>query len=199
MTSNTAPAHNLYCFVDESGEPGPHITNNRYFIASIVVFQSKTEVSNCDKAIDNLRKVLGKPANFEFHFVHNSMKIRESFINLISKYDYTFATVAIEKASKANLANPTYMAKELVKCLPATNEKIFVLLDKNKLLYAEFKKELKNRYKKYRCAQANSASVNCLQIADYITSISKNELLSKGKTKNFYKKISKKCTRLKVI
>jgi len=91
----------MLAFVDESGDSGRKLDqgSSLYFVVSIVIFEDHDEADACDQRIEALRQELGLEANFEFHFSHNSKRIREAFLTAVSRFNFTFHTFALNKGS----------------------------------------------------------------------------------------------------
>ena len=60
----------MLVFIDESGDSGLKIEkgSSRYFTVSLVMFEDNDEALACDQRIKLLKKELGLPENYEFHF-----------------------------------------------------------------------------------------------------------------------------------
>ena len=89
----------MLVFVDESGDSGRKIQNgsSKYFVVCAVTFEDHEIANNCDRRIDLLREVLRLPPTFEFHFAHNSKKIRLAFLDAVSPYQFYYHVFALNK------------------------------------------------------------------------------------------------------
>ena len=103
----------MLAFVDESGDPGRKINNgsSQYFIVALVTFDDHDEANACDQRITLLRRELNFAANSEFHFSHNSRKIRQRFLEAVSPYHFFYHAFALNKDPQ-KLYGPGFDIKE---------------------------------------------------------------------------------------
>lgn len=89
----------MLVFIDESGDTGLKIVSgsSKYFGISLVVFRDHEEASACDMRIDLLRSELSLAPSYEFHFKRNSRRVREEFLRAISRYDFFYYGIVINK------------------------------------------------------------------------------------------------------
>ena len=85
--------------MDESGDTGRRITNNssRYLVAAIVIFKDDADAQACDNAIERLRPDFHLRPDYEFHYAHNSPKIKEALLRRVSLHLFDYIAFAINK------------------------------------------------------------------------------------------------------
>lgn len=90
----------MLCFIDESGDPGRKIGkgSSPTFTITLVIFQDRDEANLCDSKIDDLRKELSLPSDYEFHFVDCSDRKRIKFFECVSQFDFFYLSITINKA-----------------------------------------------------------------------------------------------------
>lgn len=71
----------MLAFIDEAGDTGLRTEDgaSRVFIVALVIFEDHEEAIACDQRISLLRKELNYPEHYEFHFGHNSDRLRKLF------------------------------------------------------------------------------------------------------------------------
>ena len=200
----------MLVFIDEFGDTGRKIKqgSSRFFIISLVLFIDREEAINCDKRIDLLRKELNLSEDFEFHFSHNSKRIREVFLNAIQPYHFVYFSVVLDK-SPSKLWGPGFSMKDsfykyvckmlFINALPYLNKAI-VILDRSsspdfrKRLAAYLRKNIESydKQKIKRIKQQRSRSNNLLQLADYISGIINRKAQAKPDYHKYYRYISSK-------
>ena len=91
----------MLIFLDESGDTGFKfdLESSKYFSIGIIIFNDTEEAEACDARIEQLKKELGKPANFEFHYAKNSNNIREKFFKAVSPYAFFYYGIVINKTA----------------------------------------------------------------------------------------------------
>lgn len=89
----------MLVFVDESGDPGMKLSSgsSRLFVVGLVVFDDRDEAQRCDDAISELRCQLYLPEAYEFHYSHNSKRIREKFLDAASSFSFKAHIFALDK------------------------------------------------------------------------------------------------------
>ena len=89
----------MLVFIDESGDPGRqiHRGSSRYFIVALVTFDDDQDALDCDHRIESLKRELGRPPGFEFHFAKNSKNIREEFLKAVTPYPFFYHIFALDK------------------------------------------------------------------------------------------------------
>ena len=80
----------MLAFIDESGDSGFKLEkgSSPYFVVALVMFEDHEEAEACDHRIGLLRRELGYPPDFEFHFAHNSHRVRLAFLQAVAPYDF---------------------------------------------------------------------------------------------------------------
>ena len=93
----------MLAFVDESGDTGFkfHRNSSRYFVVTVVMFNSEEEAERVGARIDELKSEISKPT-MEFHFTKTDDRNRQKFFSAIQGYDFTVFAVVCDK-SKLNL------------------------------------------------------------------------------------------------
>lgn len=195
----------MLVFIDEAGDTGRKIKkgSSRFFIISLVLFEKRKEAITCDQRINLLRRELKLPADFEFHFAHNSKRIRMDFLKAIQPYYFVYFSVVIDK-NPEKLWGPGFLTKEsfyqyacqmvFTNAMPYLNEAI-VILDKSgnpdfrnrlaKYLRRRLNKNDRKIIKKIK--QQRSSSNNLLQLADYISGIINRKVQNKKVQLDYYK------------
>jgi hypothetical protein len=89
----------MLVLVDESGDPGFKFDrgSSLYFTIALAVFPDLQAAHDCDRRIVGLRKELGVPEDFEFHFTKTSDEFRQTFLRAISAYDFAYVARTIDK------------------------------------------------------------------------------------------------------
>lgn len=89
----------MLVFVDESGDPGLKIDkgSSEYLIVALVLFEENEDAGDCDLRINLVRKELGLPEYFEFHFNKNHPSIRKAFLEAVARYSFWYLGIVINK------------------------------------------------------------------------------------------------------
>lgn len=178
----------MLVFVDESGDPGMKLSSgsSRLFVVGLVVFDDGEEARRCDERISELRGQLSLPRAYEFHYSHNSKRIREKFLDAVSSFSFNAHVFALDKE---RVTGPGFQYKDsLYKWTAKTvfqNAKDYlrdatVILDKygdrtfRDELAAYLRKRINKRggpthIKKVKL-QASDRN-NLLQLADYVVGV----------------------------
>jgi len=200
----------MLIFIDESGDTGRKLDqgSSRYFLVSVLLFSDQEEALKCDKRIDLLKYEMGKLSNFEFHFSHNSNRVKVKFLEAIQPYRFTYFTVVIDKHPD-KLWGEGFNTKEsfykyacqmaMTNAMPYFDT-AHVIIDKSgspgfrnslaKYLRGKVNRNEGKRIKKFK--QQKSSANNLLQLADYITGVINRKVQDKKDWKNYYKYISDK-------
>lgn len=206
----------MLVFIDEAGDTGRKLDkgSSQFFVVSMAIFVDHEEATTLDKRISLLRKELKLSETYEFHFTHNSDRIRKAFLAAISPYNFTYISVAINKDPKKLYGEGFNHKQAFYKyaCnMVFTNAKPYledtiVVLDRsgsadfrNKLatyLQRNFNTDGKKVIKKLK--QQNSNTNNLLQVTDYITGIVNRKIEGKKDWKDYYKFISSKELQLQI-
>ncbi|MFA4830565.1 MAG: DUF3800 domain-containing protein [Patescibacteria group bacterium] len=200
----------MLVFIDESGDTGRKVGegSSQFFIISMILFQDNEIAGDCDKRVALLRKELGYPANFEFHFTHNSRRVRQAFLQAIRPYHFTYFSVVINK-DPSKLYGPGFSVKEsfykyacqmtFTNALPYLDNAIVVLdrsgsPDFRKSLGKYLRSKLNNRDKRpiKKFKQQRSSANSLLQVADYVSGIINRKVQNKKDWSLYYQYISPK-------
>ena len=89
----------MLVFVDESGDTGLKLGqgSSGFFTVALLVFEENDEAQAADARISLLRREMGKPAGYEFHFAHNSDDVRRKFLQAIVPYNFFYFGYVIDK------------------------------------------------------------------------------------------------------
>jgi hypothetical protein len=89
----------MLCFVDESGDTGlkTGAGSSTHFTIALVLFPDNDEADACDQRISLLRRELGIHPEYEFHFSHNSDRVKESFFDAVIPYNFFYLGFTINK------------------------------------------------------------------------------------------------------
>ncbi|PIQ14548.1 MAG: hypothetical protein COW67_13180 [Flavobacteriales bacterium CG18_big_fil_WC_8_21_14_2_50_32_9] len=194
----------MLVFIDESGDSGFKLGrgSSEYFTVALVVFNDLDEANACDSRIQLLKRELGKPEKWEFHFKENSNKIREQFIKAVTKYEFFYYSIVINKKNiySENLSSNKDSFYKYTCSLVFENAKdkldnAIVLIDESG--NNDFRKSLSNYLKKRmndyerkvikKVKMQKSHTNNLLQLADYIAGIINRSVL--GKDENEFRKM----------
>ena len=195
----------MLCFVDESGDAGLKLDqgSSPFFTITAVIFEDHEDANSCDAAITELRRSLGLPAGFEFHYVETPRKHCRSFFECVVGRPFYHVTLSIDKA---NLFTPGFRPRDsfykyasgllFEKAKPYLDEAIIVLDGSGP---AQFRKELAGYLKKrtnrggsryiHSVKIRDSKTNNLIQLADMVCGAVAEELKSKDKGSEFYKLI----------
>lgn len=179
----------VLAFIDESGDTGLKLGqgSSPFFVVSLVLFENDEEAEACKRAIDDLRKNLGLPSNFEFHFTHNAHPIREAFLSEVGRFNFSYFSLVIDKR-ESTLQKPMFQNKEsfygfacnkvILQALPLLDN-ASIVIDKtgNEEFRVGIKKLLMmgseiNYSAIKKIKQQESRKVNLLQLADYVAGVS---------------------------
>lgn len=181
----------IYGYIDESGALGVAMHSNDWFLASVVLFDSECARDKATAKIEDLRKKLRLPEDYEFHCSSNSLKPQREFVKLLSKMEFRFITVAVRKNSSKKTASYKVLADLLTNEIMKVTEEVKLEVDNNPVFYAEIRKSVKGcGLKTVRTRQRNSKHSRLIQVADYVINISSKKV--KTKNNKWYKYISDK-------
>lgn len=82
--------------------------SSELFTVAMVVFEDNDEAQAADDRISLLRRELGQPHDFEFHFCKNSNRVREAFFNAVIPYEFFYYGFVINKEC---LYSPSFQCK----------------------------------------------------------------------------------------
>ena len=89
----------MLVFIDDSGDPGFKIDrgSTRFFVIALVIFNDELEAEKTAVSIKELRRSLNFSDNTEFKFHKSRNDVREKFLKAISKFDFKFRCVVVDK------------------------------------------------------------------------------------------------------
>lgn len=90
----------MLAFIDESGDPGMvniGQASSRCFSVTLVVFEDHEEALAVDQRIELLKRELGFPPHFEFHFNKLRPDFRRAFLQAVAPYDFFYFSIVINK------------------------------------------------------------------------------------------------------
>lgn len=89
----------MLVFIDESGDPGMKCGggSSRLFTVTLLAFEDNAEALAADQRIGLLKRELGFPDHFEFHFNKLRPEFRESFLKAVSPYEWFYYSIVINK------------------------------------------------------------------------------------------------------
>lgn len=176
-------------FLDESGDTGLKVASgsSRFFVVALVVFDDDNEALRCDRRIDLLRQEMRLAATYEFHFARNPRRVRESFIQAVAPYDFSYQAIALDKLDGTTPRIPeatSNIYEHLVlqlfqKASPSLNN-LTLVVDKrgDKKLQRSLAHALRNSVRSEsgeplvkKVKQQESHRNNLLQLADYVAGI----------------------------
>lgn len=181
----------MLAFLDESGDPGRRLDDgsSKYFVVSVVTFEDHAEAIACDHQISELRRSLRVSPAFEFHFAHNSNRIREAFLEAVTPFRFSYHTFALNKDRRVLYSDGFDHKESLYKFtarMTFENAKPYldsaiVVIDKSGnrnfrdeiALYLRRRlndQEGRERIKKVKIQRSDGN--NLLQLADYVAGVS---------------------------
>lgn len=179
----------MLVFVDESGDTGLKLGqgSSRFFTVAMIAFNEESDATDCDHRIGLLKKELGLPSDYEFHFKNNSNRIRDAFLKAVSPYNFFYYGIVINK-DPAKLWGDGFKNKEsfykYVCGLVLENAKgklknATVVIDESgsdgfqRRLSSYLKRKNINREERLikKVKMQRSQSNNLLQLADYIAGV----------------------------
>ncbi len=189
----------MLVFIDESGDTGLTIEKGatKYFIIVMIVFEDNDEALACDKRIDLLKRELGLPQNYEFHFHSNSNRVREAFFRAVLPYQFFYYGIVINKKKlfgegfKNKESFYKYAASLLFENAKEKLERAIIVIDEagrelfKYQLAAYLRKKLNylDRHRIYKVKMQDSKRNNLLQLVDMISG-AVNRSLNKDKKDN---------------
>jgi hypothetical protein len=172
-------------FLDESCDPGaPAFGGSRLFVVGLVLFPDSSIAAECDARIDRLRRELGKPDRYEFHFRTNTHAVRQAFLRCVSPYSFVYYAAAIEKPARlVPRADQLYLDAVATACAAAGTalDGARLIVDAGsrdkrarRRLAAALRDHVNGRAGKAHLTEVRaqeSARYNLLQLADYVTGV----------------------------
>lgn len=175
----------MLIFMDESGDTGFKFskTSSKFFVLTIVIFDNLDSAGKANEAIKDLRKELKLSENTEFKFsTGTSNKVKTTFLQKLSKHDFRYRTVVIDKTILArrdplNPKDSLYMlvADHLFLRAQKRVKNASVFIDRIAKSFIDdfntyLKKRLNTNLEKIigKVKHQNSKSNNLLQLADMV-------------------------------
>lgn len=89
----------MLVFVDESGDSGLKIGrgSTEKFIVALILFEDHDEAGSADQRISLLKKELGLPSRYEFHFNKCRPDLRKAFLEAVVPYNFFYFGIVINK------------------------------------------------------------------------------------------------------
>jgi hypothetical protein len=89
-----------YVFMDESGDAGLKVGSGSSpdLCLAIVIFRSPESMSITERAIHDLKQEMGEKQASEFHFNHESERVRLRFCNGVSQCPFTIRALTVDKS-----------------------------------------------------------------------------------------------------
>lgn len=198
----------MLIFIDESGDTGFKFEHgsSQFFTVSLVMFKNHDEAIKCDRSIADLKRRLGWNNSDEFHFKRNSDKIRLKFLKNVSRFDFIYYSVIIDKTLFKYKAKEfkdreyfySYICLQVIESTQRQLIQADIVIDKNG------NSEFRNRLSKYLKKKINinqkrirkvkmqrSEANNLLQLADYIAGIINRSVINRKNNTDEYRKILK--------
>lgn len=197
----------MLAFIDESGDPGFKLEkgSSRYFIVALVMFEDHEEAEACDHRISLLKRELGYPPDFEFHFAHNSHRVRLAFLQAVAPYDFFYFGIVLNKDPEKLWGEGFKFKESLYKytcSLVFENAKPYlrqaiIVIDKSG------RKEFRSQLRRYLQRKASidshaikkvksqrSRSNNLLQLADYVAGVINRVAQGKPRARDYHRLIA---------
>ena len=198
----------MLVFGDEAGDSGLKLDqgSSKFFTVALVIFEEHDEAIACDQRIELLKKELGWTSASEFHFRHNSDKVRRRFLTAVAPYNFFYYGIVFNKdprmlASEVFLDKKSFYKYACSLVFENAKEKLneaIVTIDRsgNTDFRGELAKYLRRKMNEdgkriliKKVKMQRSASNNLLQLADYIAGIINRGVQKEKKFAEEYKKI----------
>lgn len=207
----------MLAFIDESGDTGRKVDqgSSRYLVVALVLFEEHDEAEACDHRISLLRKDLGYPENFEFHFRENSDRLRLKFLEAVAPYNFLYFGFALNKDPE-KLWGPGFAYKESLykytcgivfeNAKPYLTDAI-ITMDKSgtETFRSQLAKYLRSKMsmKGGRCLikqvkMQESRGNNLLQLVDYVVGVINRKIQGKKDASEFYRYLAPKEMSLRI-
>ena len=101
----------MLVFVDESGDTGFKFDrgSSERFVVTLVIFSQVEDAHAAEERLAQLRHELSLQKAFEFHYAHNSMKVRDALFVAVKDLRFSYCSIAI---NKQKLEGPGFRFKE---------------------------------------------------------------------------------------
>jgi hypothetical protein len=203
-----AYAESMLVFVDESGDTGLKITRGStpYFVISLCLFDDHEAAIKCDREISELRNRLKRDEGFEFHFYHNSDRIRKRFLEAIAPFEFVYFAFVLnkdpEKLWGEGFRNSDSFYKAAAHYVfenarPYLREATVVFDKRGEKAsgeqiarYLKRKLNSQDRHCIKKVKSQHSHSNNLLQLADYISGVVNRKVMGKKNAKEYHRFIA---------
>ena len=183
----------MFGYIDESGAPGVATHSKDYLSVSLVLFNNERIRDKSITIIEKLCKKLRLPQEYEFHCSSNSIRPQMEFIKLLHNLDFRFITIAIKKNNFKKTASCMRISKLLIDEIEKRFPKIKIEMDSNPTLYAELRKNIRERnLRNIKIHEKNSRNNRLIQVADYVVNISTKKAKNTTKSYELYDFIASK-------
>ena len=195
----------MLVFIDESGDSGLKIDqgSSRFFAVSLVAFEDIEEAESCDQKIELLKRELGWSKDREFHFAHNSHRVRCAFLEAVAPYNFFYYGIAVNK-DPAKLYGDGFRVKDsfykytcglVIENAKEKLDNSTIVIDKSGStdFRHQLAKYLKSRINTNRrvikkVKMQGSSGNNLLQLADYVVGVISRSVQN-GKNAGEYKRL----------
>lgn len=201
----------MLAFIDEAGDTGLKTDQgaSRYFVVSLVIFEDHDEALACDQRITLLRKELNYPDHFEFHFSHNSDRVRKRFLEAVFPYNFFYFGFALNKDAD-KLWGPGFQVKASLykftcgvvfeNAKPYLSEAIIVIDESGTDTFrSQLGKYLTRRVRDdggrsliKKIKMQRSCGNNLLQLADYVAGVLNRKVQKKKDASEYYRYLAAK-------
>ena len=194
----------MLAFMDESGDTGRKILNrsSRYFVLAVVIFHDNEDALACDGAIEQLRNELYPRSGYEFHYAHNSLRVKEAFLRRIYQHSFTYHAFVIDKISLQSSGERLKFGKDLHRfaILRAIELSRSYLDDATVTIDGSGERKSKDKLTSYlrhnlrgrmpgrtiaNIKTQDSTKNNLLQLSDYVAGILNRSIQGKQREENF--------------
>ncbi len=185
----------MYVFIDESWDSWFKFDKNssKFFTIGLVIFNEEEDYLACENRIQLLKKELGYKDDFEFHFAHNSFKIRESFFSAVAPYNFFYYSIVLnkEKLYWEGFKNKQSFYKYTTSLVfenakdKLENARIIIDGSGDKAFRQSLAKYLRNKMNTesikriHSVKMIDSKKINCIQLADYVASATNRKYTKK--------------------
>ena len=166
----------------------------------MVTFADSEEARRCEERLDTLRSELSLPPSFEFHFSHNSRRVRASFLDAVRPYAFRVHVFAVDKARLLTEGGPPaavglyqLAVKELCEAAGPYLRDATIVVDRAGT--RQGRNDLAVYLRRHLGGGAHTAirklktqrsdSHNLLQLADYVVGVAARALSGKGEGVRF--------------
>lgn len=89
----------MLIFIDDSGDPGFKLEkgSSSVFVIALIIFDDNLVAEETAVVLKKLRRDLKFPDNVEFKFHKSRLKVKESFLKTVSKFQYRIRAIIIQK------------------------------------------------------------------------------------------------------